>query len=163
MRWLRSHGGTAAATVLGLLLTAPYAVQGIRSVTGNHDDEIVRDSLVFIGRQVRGPEAANAVFMTGLILVAASAVAVIALIGIALRREWAREAGMVIFGVFGLVSTLVSLSGLNAEPPAPRAGLGLLTGIGCFVVLALLLLPSTARLFSRREHEISQRRAVRTP
>jgi hypothetical protein len=156
MQWLRLHGTTVGAIVLSTALTSPYALQGIRTLLGYRDD--VR--LVIAGAPPGQAAAENAALLAGLVAGAASLVATIIIVGLVLRRQWAREAGMAVFGFFGLVATLVSITGLFAEPPAPNADIGLATGLASFVVVALLLARPTGAVFRAHEHEIATRKLV---
>lgn len=72
-------------------------------------------------------------------------VCAVLVIGLALRKIWAREGAFFVFGLLGLVSVGASLAGFAADPPAPSASVGMATGIANFVVVALLLMPA-ARL-----------------
>jgi hypothetical protein len=92
--------------------------------------------------------AQNASALVALLFGAVVIVSVIIIIGLIFRGNWAREAGMVIYGFLGLIAFATSLSGITADPPAPSAWLGLLTGLANFATVVLLLLPATARDFS---------------
>lgn len=158
MQWLRTYGTTAGAIVISAALTAPYALQGIRTLLGDRDFETMREGLVLFGAPAGGESAENASLITGVLVGVAALVALIVILGLVLRREWAREAGIVVFGIFGLVGTLVSVGGMTADPPAPRAGWGLVSGLASLVVVGLLLAPATGLVVGLHEHEVQRKR-----
>jgi hypothetical protein len=45
------------------------------------------------------------------------------------------------------MSVAVSLGGLSADPPAPSAWVGMLTGLANIAIVVLLLVPPTSRDF----------------
>ena len=100
---------------------------------------------------MRSQRAGNASAIAGIVIGAVVIVCGFAIIGLVLRRQSAREAGIGIFGFLGVVATLVSIGGLFSDPPAPSAWLGLLSGIASLGVTVLLLLPATAEDFENRE------------
>lgn len=72
-------------------------------------------------------------------------VSAITIVGLTLRRGWAREAAVGIYGFLGVVATAVSIGGLRT---APSASIGLLSGVASIGIVALLLTPSTVRDFN---------------
>jgi hypothetical protein len=97
-----------------------------------------------------GGAAANASAIIAVVIGAVVLLSAIIIIGLAFRGEWAREAGLVIYGLLGLVAIAASLGGLAADPPAPSAWLGVFTGLANFTVVGFLLAPATSRDFKHR-------------
>jgi hypothetical protein len=100
------------------------------------------------------PDAARngMVFSAALVLLACLLTATLAF-GLARRRPGARYAAIPVFLLFGCLSLAGSLAGLAADPPARNAALGLLNGVVCLAVVALLARQATADDFGRAEVE----------
>jgi hypothetical protein len=156
--WLRTHGTTAAAILIAGLLTAWFGYLSLGSLLGALDPERLDQGF---GRDVLsaapagstadvGGAAANASAIVGIVIGAIVLLSAITIIGLLFRGEWAREAGLVIYGLLGFVAIAASLGGLAADPPAPSAWLGVLTGVFDFAIVGLLLAPTTARDFRSR-------------
>jgi hypothetical protein len=156
--WSRAHGTTAAAILIAGLLTAWFGYLSLGSLLGAIDPERLDQDF---GRGVlaadpsvstadAGGAAANASAIVGIVIGAIVLLSAITIIGLLFRSEWAREAGLVIYGLLGFVATAASLGGLAADPPAPSAWAGLLIGLTNFAVVGLLLAPATARDFRGR-------------
>ena len=86
-------------------------------------------------------------------------VSVVALVGVAMRRQGSREAAMGVFAAFALVMVPLGISGLKAEPPADNAMTGILIGVVCASVVALLAAPATSLAFDQAEVDRRQKRA----
>jgi hypothetical protein len=152
--WLRAHGTTAAAILIATALAISFGYVAVQSLLDANDPDRIdsgfrRNALAVGGSP--GGDAGNASAIAGVVIGAVVIVCVLAIIGLALRRQSAREASIGIFGFLGVVATLVSIGGLFSDPPAPSAWLGLLSGIASLGVAVLLLLPATAEDFENRE------------
>ena len=156
--WFRMRGTTIAAILIALILTVSFGYIAVESILGALDPDRLGANF---GRGVlsaapagttsdAGAAAANASAIIGVVIGAVVLVSAIVVIGLAFRGEWAREAGLVIYGLLGALTVAVALGGLAADPPAPSAWLGMLTGFANFAVVGLLLAPATARNFKRR-------------
>lgn len=159
--WLRAHGTTAAAILLATALTASFGYVAVQSLLDANDPDRIdsgfpRNALAVGGSP--GGDAGNASAIAGIVIGAVVVVCAFAIVGLARRRQSAREAGIGIFGFLGVVATLVSIGGLLSDPPAPSAWLGLIAGIASLGVAVLLLLPATADDFESREMERTRSR-----
>jgi hypothetical protein len=161
--WLRAHGTTAAAVVLGVVLSVPYAWMAVADFTAARDpsgldSEFLRN-LGSIGARFTGGAATSAEgdgVSTALLFIALFETAVLVVVGIVrvgvtLRHQHSRETGLVVFTVIGVVAIAVSTSGVAADPPAPGAWIGMLSGLGALGVASLLWAPRTARDFLDKE------------
>jgi len=160
--WMRAHGTTAAAILIALGLTMSFGYVAVQSLLDANDPDRIdagfrRNALAVAGPP--GGDAGNASAIAGIVIGAVVIVCAFAIVGLALRRQSAREASIGIFGFLGVVATLVAIGGLFSDPPAPSAWLGLVAGIASLAVAILLLLPSTAEDFENRE--IARARAAR--
>jgi hypothetical protein len=152
--WMRLHGTVAAAILIAATLTTVFGYIAVRSLLGVLfpdliDPAFARGALFGSGGSISDVSGAaqNASVMVGLVFGAVVVVSLIVIIGLILRQSWAREAGMVIYGFLGLLALATSLSGITADPPAPSAWLGVLTGLANLAVVVLLLMRSSARDF----------------
>lgn len=138
---------TLAAAVLILLVTAPFLVNAVNLARATSDEATlrlqVRETLILNNVNPGEREATNYARYLSIIMGIISVVTIAIAVGILRRREGAQHAGIVVFGVLAVISIGASIAGLNADPPAPRAGLGLLTGLGNAAITVLLLLRST--------------------
>ncbi|MEN8112741.1 MAG: hypothetical protein ABFS21_00010 [Actinomycetota bacterium] len=159
--WFRLHGTAAAAILIASALTVSFGYVAVESLLGAVDPgrlgrDFGRGVLPFapagIGTDAGGV-AANASAIIGVVIGAVVLVSAIIVIGLACRREWAREAGFVVYGLLGLLAIAVSLGGLTADPPAPSAWVGLLTGVANIAVVGLLFAPATSRSFRHRSRK----------
>lgn len=156
--WLRAHITTATAVLIALVLTVSFGYIAVESLIGAVDpDRLDRDfgrgALSFAppgSTTDAGGAAGNASGIVGIVIGTVVLVSAIIIVGLIFRREWAREAGLVIYGLLGLVATAVSLGGIGADPPAPSAWVGLLNGVANFAIVGLLWAPATARDFRGR-------------
>lgn len=138
---------TLAAAVLILLVTAPFLVNAVTLARATSDEADlrlqVREALILNNVNPGEREATNYARYLSIIMGVVSLVTIAIAVGIFRRREGAQHAGIVVFSVLALVSIGASVAGLNADPPAPRAGLGLMTGLGNAAITVLLLMRST--------------------
>lgn len=156
--WLRAHGTIAAAILIASGLTLAFGYVAVDSLLGAFDpnrldSDFTRNALgmgASGSSQGVGGAASNASAIIGVVIGAVVILSLIITVGLAFRSDWAREAGVVIYGLLGLMSVAVSLGGLSADPPAPSAWVGMLTGLANFAVVGLLLVPPTSRDFRNR-------------
>ena len=153
--WLRAHGTIASAVLIASGLTLAFGYVAVDSLLGAFDpgrlDSNFTRSALGIGgvnsAQGVGGAASNASAIIGVVIGSVVILSLIIIIGLAFRRDWAREAGVVIYGLLGLMSIAVSLGGLSADPPAPSAWVGMLNGLANVAIVVLLLVPPTSRDF----------------
>ena len=153
--WLRAHGTIASAVLIASGLTLAFGYVAVDSLLGAFDpgrlDSNFTWSALGIGgvnsAQGVGGAASNASAIIGVVIGSVVILSLIIIIGLAFRRDWAREAGVVIYGLLGLMSIAVSLGGLSADPPAPSAWVGMLNGLANVAIVVLLLVPPTSRDF----------------
>ncbi|MEA2022653.1 MAG: hypothetical protein U9N79_00010 [Actinomycetota bacterium] len=156
--WLRLHGTTVTAVLVALVLTVSFGYVALESLLGainpdRLDGDFGRGALSFATSGTgtdAGSVAANASAIIGVVIGAVVLVSAIIVVGLAFRREWAREAGLVIYGMLGLLTVAVALGGFAGDPPAPSAWVGMLTGAANLTIVGLLFAPATARDFSGR-------------
>ncbi len=153
--WLRRYLTTTAAVLLGMGLTVPFvngAVQFILDgIDPNRIDLEARSVFADMGLPTGPEELGVGSMIAGVSIGLISLVTLVALIGIAFRRQWAREAGIGLFTAYAIVVTPLAISGLVADPPAPNAEIGLMVGLGSAAVVALLALPPTSLAFDLAE------------
>ena len=153
--WLGAHATIAGAILIASGLTPAFGYVAVDSLLGAFDpgrldSNFTRSALGMGGTnsaQGVGGAASNASAISGVVIGAVVILSLIIVIGLAFRRDWAREAGVVIYGLLGLMSIAVSLGGLSADPPAPSAWVGMLTGLANVAIVVLLLVPPTSRDF----------------
>jgi hypothetical protein len=168
---------TLAAVVLILVVTAPFLYNAVALARSTADEEAlrleVREALIMSNVNPGPQEAANYARYISIIMLVVCVVAIAIAVGLLRRREGAQHAGIVFFGLLAVISIAASLAGLNADPPAPRAGLGLATGIGNALIVFLLLRRQTmddiegaeslrAKARWEKEEGRRQRRAARS-
>ncbi|MGH8869385.1 MAG: hypothetical protein ACRDYU_15500 [Actinomycetes bacterium] len=85
-------------------------------------------------------------------------------VGLWFRRAWARDAAYAVFGLPGLVLSVLSLAGITAENPAASAEWGVVVGLSLVAVTALVASPGCGRDFDRaaKHKEIAARHAAGT-
>lgn len=147
-RWMTDHWSTAGAVLVGGGLTAAFGNIASQSFLDWNDPsrinaDFARGTLGFGGGADPGQTAQNTTAIITVIFGSVVIVCTILVIGLALRKIWAREGALFVFGLLGLVSVAASLAGFAAEPPAPSAEVGMLTGIANFAVVAFLLMPAS--------------------
>lgn len=150
--WSTSVAAAAAAAV-----TVAYAVYAIAAVTGLDATQVAgsRDATL-LGLDGRSERMATV--MTAALVLAVSAVTAAQAVGLLLRRDGARHAAMLTFGLLGLLALAAAVPGVLADPPRPAAGWGVLTGVVDLGIVALLVLPATADDFG-----LAERRRSRPP
>lgn len=135
---------------------ATYAILAI--IAANADEPASRDALLL---GLTAQEQSTATVIVALVMLAVSLVTLMQCVGVARRRQGARHAALVTFGVLGFVALAAALPGLFAQPPSPNARYGVLTGFADIAVVVLLLLPMTAddvELAERRRDRDAVRR-----
>ncbi|MCZ7533745.1 MAG: hypothetical protein M5U23_10100 [Acidimicrobiia bacterium] len=147
-QWLTDHWSTAGAVLVAGVLTAAFGNIAFQSLLdwidpSRIDDDFARGALGFGGGADPGQTALNTTAIITVLFGSVVIVCAVLVIGLALRKIWAREGAFFVFGLLGLVSVGASLAGFAADPPAPSASVGMATGIANFVVVALLLMPAT--------------------
>lgn len=156
--WIRVYGTLAAAVVIGGVLTVPFLYESVWLLLGRGDGSTLRGAYALMGAD---SAADITVFRTlGILEGVPALLAAVILVGVALRREWAREAGAAIFFLFGVVATFVSLGGMADASRAPRAVQGFIIGLASFVVVALLMVKPTADAVMWHQHHIDTRKHV---
>jgi hypothetical protein len=141
---------TIAAGVVGLAVTLPFLYRGVMSgVQAARPDSVdsVRSSLVQIGVPAMESEASVLYGLMAVVLLIASVTALVLTVGVLLRRGWAREGAIGLFGIFALLALASGLRGITADPPAPNASWALLTGVADVAIVLLLLRRTTVRDF----------------
>jgi hypothetical protein len=125
--------------------------------TGVHDPAY--RGQVSSAEQVRHASGYTAA-MLGFALVAGLPVTV----GLWLRRQWARDAAYLVFGVTGFLATVVTLSGVLGDSGGRNAVVGLAVGLTLLAVTALVAAPACAADFDRvardRDRGLAARRAA---
>lgn len=91
-----------------------------------------------------GREEGIAITIVGGVILGVSLLTLAQTVGVLLRREGARHAALMTFGVLSFLALATSLPGQLATPPRAGAPFGILTGVADAAVVALLLLPATA-------------------
>jgi len=153
--WMRKYGTLTAAVVLGALLTAPFLYESVLLMLGRGNDSTLRGAYALMGSD---SAADTTVFRAlGIAEGIPAVLATVVLVGVAMRRQWAREAGALTFFVFGLVSTAVSLGGISED--SPHAAQGLFVGVASFGVAALLMLKPSVDAVMWHQHGLDRRRA----
>ncbi|MEA3511451.1 MAG: hypothetical protein U9R51_08460, partial [Actinomycetota bacterium] len=123
--WMRSHGSTAAAILIASALTVSFGYVAVESLVGALDPDRLgsdfgRGALAFAPAGTAtgtANVAANASAIVGVVIGSVVLVSVVIVVGLIFRGQWAREAGMVIYALLGLLTVAVSFGGLAADPP----------------------------------------------
>ena len=160
-----------------MAVTAPFLYNAITLARSTTDTEAlrleVREALILSNVNPGPQEAVNYARYISIIMLAICVVTIAIAVGLLRRREGAQHAGIVVFGVLAVISIAASLAGMNADPPAPRAGLGLVAGIVNALIVFLLLRRQTmediegaeslrAKARWEKEERRRQRRAARS-
>ncbi|CAN5917193.1 hypothetical protein BH23ACT10_BH23ACT10_23340 [soil metagenome] len=141
-RGRRPAWSTIAAAGLMAVLTAVFATYAILALRGlSADDRTSRDALLL---GLSGREESNATVIIAIVMLVVCLLTLTQCVGIVRRRQGARHAALMTFGVLGFVSLAAALPGLFAQPPSPNARYGVLAGFADIAVVVLLLLPLTA-------------------
>jgi hypothetical protein len=143
----------AAALTIGVL-TVGFIAYAFISIVRVDATDASRDAVIL---GLSGREEGTATMIVSVVILALSLLTALQCLGVARRQQGARHAALVTFGVLSFVSLAAALTGLQAEPPAPNAGYGILVGVLDAVVVVLLLLPSTADDFELAERERDRR------
>ena len=148
---------TSVAAAAVAVLTVAFAAHAVAAVAGLDATQVAGSrEATLLGLDGRS-ERMGTVVTAGLML-AVSTVTAAQAVGLALRRDGARHAALLTFGVLGLLALATALPGVLADPPRPAARWGVLTGIVDLAIVALLLLPATADDF-----DLAERRRSRPP
>ncbi len=144
-----------AAVLLGAVLTIPFLNGAVQFILDGIDPSRIDLEARSVFAQMGLPTGAEELGVGSMIAGAAigliSLVTLVTLIGIAFRRQWAREAGIGLFTAYAIVVTPLAISGLVADPPARNAGIGLMVGLASALVVVLLALPPTSLAFDLAE------------
>ena len=97
--------------------------------------------------------------ISGMVILLLAMVALIALIGVALRRQGFREAALGVFVAFAIVMIPLGLSGQMADPPGDNAMMGILVGVVSGLVVVLLAVPATSLTFDQAEVDRRRKQA----
>lgn len=139
---------TTAVTTMPVL-SAGASVLKAAGVIGVDRDEVVTEGLGGFGFfDERGIRVAEGLAAIVSIPVAISCVAV--LVGLALWKEWAREAALGVFGLIGALLLLMSLNGLTFDPRPRYAELGVVLSLLVVGVAVLVLTPGVRDDFEAR-------------
>ena len=139
----------AAAAVLGGL-AAVFAVVAAGMLRARlRAGTEASERLVLMGLDLDA--GASLLAFGGVVVLAACAVVAVLVLGLLLRRPWAREAGMLVTVAFAMLGLGIGAAGLAADRPARAAWAGIAVGLANVAVLVLLLLPATADDVDRAE------------
>ena len=157
---------TWAAIGVAVAITIPYigiVVQTVREIAnpGLISEQALRELAGLGGASGGGDGAGIALTFVAIAIGAISGLVILIIIGLAGRRQWAREAGFAVFGALGLISGALGLSGMLSDPRPSGSWLGLATGVACIAIVVLLMIESTGIEFELAEMRRTGRRAVR--
>lgn len=138
----RRAWSTIAAVGLMTALTATFTVYAIVALRGAAADDPASGGAALLG--LSGREESAATVIVAIVILVVALVTLAQCVGVARRRQGARHAALMTFGVLGFVSLAASLAGLLAQPPSPNAPYGVAAGLANAAVVILLLLPMTA-------------------
>lgn len=161
--WLRRFGTTAAAVLLGGSLSIAFSWAGVQlffdGLDPNRIDQDTRSAAVQLGVPSGVRDMGVMSTISGIVILLFAVVAIVALIGVAARRQGFREAALGVFAAFAIVMIPLGISGQKAEPPADNAMTGILIGVVCVAVVVLLAVPATSLTFDQAEVDRRRRRA----
>jgi hypothetical protein len=140
--WLLALAALVTALPVGSAVTSTLRVLGVVDVRQD------RDAGTFGFFDEQGLRVAEGISLVLTLPVAVACLSVLA--GLALRREWAREGALGVFGLSGLLLLVFSLNGLTQEPRGEHADLGLLASLLVLAVAALTLSPGVRRDVEQR-------------
>lgn len=140
---------TVAAAGLMALVAAGFVVYAVLAVAGLDSDMTASRDAVLLGLSGRDEDAAT--LAVAVVIGAFTLLTAVLCHGVLRRRQGARHAAMVTFGVLALVSLATGLAGLQAVPPGRNAWYAVLVGVLDAAVVVLLLLPVTADDFELAE------------
>lgn len=153
---------TTTAAVLMFLVCIPFLINGFDLVELVRDpgsaDADVKAGLILTGNSPSENETRTFAIFGAVLMLGLCALAILLGVGLLRRRAGSHQAAAVIFAVLGLIALAASLSGLNADPPAENAKLGLLVGLVDAAIVVCLLLPTTQDDIDRAESIRAQRK-----
>ena len=153
--WLRHFGTTATAVLLGGSLSIAFAIVGVQHLLDGLDptriDEETRGAALGLGIPASLRDMGVISTISGIVILLFVLASVVALVGVALRRQGSREAGLGIFATFAIVMIPLGASGQMADPPAENAMMGVFIGFVAAIVVILLAMPATSLTFDRAE------------
>ncbi|HSJ43741.1 MAG TPA: hypothetical protein VK923_03560 [Euzebyales bacterium] len=132
----------AAAGMMGAVSIVFGAYGAAELPTAGDSGPVASRDAVLLG--ISGREEGVATVMAVVVILAVSALTLSLAVGVLRRREGARYAALMTFGMLGLLALAASLPGLMSTPPRSGAPFGVLTGLVDLGIVALLLLPATA-------------------
>ena len=153
--WLRRFGTTLTAVFLGGSLSVAFGTAGAQLLLDGLDPTRIgagtRSTAVQLGvpSGIRNMGVMSTI--SGVVVLFFVVVSVIVLVGVAMRRQGSREAGMGVFAAFAIVMIPVGISGQMAEPPAENAVMGVVVGLVAAMVVVLLAVPATSLAFDKAE------------
>jgi hypothetical protein len=150
----RPAGSTVAAAVAIGVITVGFTAYAAIAIFGVAAASASRDA-VLLG--LTGTEESTATRIVSIVILALALLTALQCLGVARRRQGARHAAMVTFGMLSFVSLAAGCTGLQAVPRAPNAWWGVLVGLLDAAVVVLLLLPATADDFELAERERARR------
>ena len=164
--WVRRYGTTAAAVFLGGSLSIAFGLAGLHLVVDGLDPTRIDESTTSAAVQLGIPRGLRDMgvmaTISGIVILLLALVAIIALLGVAARRQGYREAALGVFAAFAIVMIPLGVSGQMADPPAENAPVGILVGVVCALVVVLLAVPATSLTFDQAEVDRRRKRARRT-
>jgi hypothetical protein len=153
--WLRKFGTTATAVFLGGALSIAFAFAGTQlfldGLNPDRIDQELRSAAVQLGIPSGLREMGVLSTISGTVILLLVLVSIIALVGVAMRRQGSREAALGVFSAFAIVMIPLGIAGQMAEPPGENAMTAILVGVVSAVVVALLAVPATSLAFDRAE------------
>jgi hypothetical protein len=153
--WLRTHGTLAAAVLLGLAVTVPYALMAWSDFMAARDpSRIDGDFGRGLGGLAMGGGAEHpsvALYITAAIEAFVVIMVLIALGRVSLRLEDARGPAIALFSLLGAVALSFAIASLFGDQSTPGSAVGAVSGVVCLGVVALLAAPATADDFLEKE------------
>lgn len=132
---------TVAAVAMMSVITGVFTTYAVAALRRPPGDATPSRDAVFLG--LSGQQESNATTIAAILMLVVSVVTLAECIGVAQRRQSARHAALMTFGLLSFVSLAAALPGLTARPPSPNAAYGVLAGLADAAVVVLLLLPAT--------------------
>lgn len=161
--WLRRFGTTATAVFLGGSLSIAFGIAGAQLLADGLDpariDLGTRSAAVQLGVPSGVRSMGVMATVSGVVVLLLVLVSVIALVGVAMRRQGFREAGMGVFAAFAIVMIPIGIAGQRGVPPAENAIMGIVVGVASVLVVVLLALPATSLTFDQAEVDRRRREA----
>jgi hypothetical protein len=149
---------TLGAGLLVLALSLAFLMRGIASLLLARNPGL-GDRRVLAVLGISPGDSASSTVLVGaaIVTLVLTALATLVAVGVLRRHPWAREGGIVLFGLFAVVLIMLSLQGLTAAPRAPTAVWGMVIGVLNAAVVTLLLRPATTR--DMEQAEVARRRS----